>query len=90
MTSLEIYSTNGCPQCGAVKRWLTERGIVYSETNVSLLQESEADEIRKELKADGYMGAPVVYFTHNGETTHFKGFNPGKLEEIETKLKAAA
>jgi len=30
-----IYTTPGCPDCGALKQWLNERGLTYEERDLS-------------------------------------------------------
>ena len=30
-----IYTTPGCPDCAALKRWLDERDVVYEERDLS-------------------------------------------------------
>ncbi|OOY07593.1 MULTISPECIES: glutaredoxin family protein [unclassified Thioclava] len=35
MTEVLVYTSPGCPDCAAVKRYLTERGIAFDERDVS-------------------------------------------------------
>ena len=35
MTQVTIYTTPGCPDCAAVKRYLEQKGISYKEKDVS-------------------------------------------------------
>lgn len=39
-----IYTTPGCPDCAALKRWLAERGLAYEERDLS--QPGMADEAK--------------------------------------------
>jgi len=51
-----VYTTPNCPWCAAVKQYLEERGISYTEIDVSRDQEAAMEMIRK----SGQMGVPVV------------------------------
>lgn len=51
-----VYTTPSCPWCNAVKQYLEERGIPYTEIDVSQDQAAAMEMIRK----SGQMGVPVV------------------------------
>lgn len=51
-----VYTTPSCPWCAAVKQYLEERGIPYTEIDVSQDQAAAMEMIRK----SGQMGVPVV------------------------------
>ena len=51
-----VYTTPSCPWCSAVKQYLEERGIPYTEVDVSQDQAAAMEMIRK----SGQMGVPVV------------------------------
>lgn len=51
-----VYTTPSCPWCNAVKRYLEERGIPYTEIDVSQDQAAAMEMIQK----SGQMGVPVV------------------------------
>jgi glutaredoxin len=55
------------------KDYLTEKGVAYTEKNVSTDIEA-----RKELMSKGFMGVPVIYV---GEEV-IQGFNKAKLDEL--------
>ena len=75
--SVTVYSKNGCPQCGAVKRWLNTKGIAYEEVNVSV----DTDRIQ-EVKDLGFAGLPVTKY---GDVA-FQGFDIPKLNELKAQI----
>lgn len=80
--AVNLYSRNGCGPCRAVKRFLENNSIPFTETNTSLLGETEADEVRATLAEDGYKGAPVTYVYGAEKPFSFHGFDPDKLVEV--------
>lgn len=81
--AVHVYSRNLCQPCRAVKRFLDDNDIPFTETNTSLLSETKADEVRTRLLADGHMQAPVVYVYGIDEPFSFAGFDPGKLGDVK-------
>ena len=75
--SITVYSKNGCAQCKATKKWLTDRGLDYEEVNVSDHPERIA-----EVKDLGFNGLPV---TKSGDLV-FQGFNIPKLNELKAQV----
>lgn len=51
-----VYTTPNCPWCAAVKQYLTERGVPFTEVDVSQDYEAAMEMVRK----SGQMGVPVV------------------------------
>jgi glutaredoxin len=88
VTRLHLYVTTTCPRCRAVERWLNDRDIPFTETNMEALPPAEADAIRSSLAADGYTQAPAVYFTddESGVALSFTGFDVTQLETIHAHL----
>lgn len=68
-----VYSSSTCPHCVSAKNYLTEKGVEYTEKNVSTDMEA-----RKELIAKGYMGVPVIIV--DGE--EIVGFDKAKLDTL--------
>ncbi|MGX8796952.1 glutaredoxin family protein [Fusibacter sp. JL298sf-3] len=68
-----VFSSNSCGYCTMAKEYLNEKGIEFTERNVSTDVEA-----RKELMAKGFMGVPVIYV---GEEI-IQGFDKAKLEEL--------
>lgn len=83
---LILYSKQGCTQCNAIKRWLSDpkrgvtEGIDYVVKDVSWDLEAY-----QEIVALDYGAVPVVRLP-NGE--HFYGFQPQKLDEWLDSLHA--
>lgn len=74
-----LYSKPGCVQCTAVKRYLNEHNIDYMTFDVSV--DEKALEVVRGL---GYQAVPVTVVPFGqGESTHFYGFDPLKLAEIQ-------
>lgn len=55
MDDILIYTTPGCPDCAALKQWLTKRGLVFRERDLS--QPGVADEAKRRY---GVRVAPVT------------------------------
>ena len=83
--TITVLSKPSCVQCNATYRQLDAEKIIYDvddiydETNLATI---------KELK---YMAAPVVLVrdAEGSITDHWAGFNPTKISELASKLKAA-
>ena len=73
MTDLVVYTMTGCPHCAAVKEFLEDRGIEYTERNVL-----EDDTALQELRELGFNGTPV---TVKGDGSVL-GFDRPKLEVL--------
>lgn len=77
--SVMVYTTPGCLQCEATKRWLKKNAINYIAVDVST--DSEALD---RLRAHGYTQAPVVQvIDKTGHITDcFTGFRPDLLKAL--------
>ncbi|MDY6065702.1 MAG: glutaredoxin family protein [Finegoldia sp.] len=73
MKNLTVYTSNGCQYCHALKDYLDENKVEYTERNIS-----EDMEARKELMQKGHMGVPVTVI--DGET-EIVGFDQEKIKE---------
>lgn len=71
-----VYSTTKCPQCRAVKRYLTNNEIPYKEVNIE-----EHPEMGEKLKELGFKNVPVI-FPSDENMKPFYGFRPDMLEEL--------
>ncbi|MBS7528626.1 MAG: hypothetical protein PWP51_2757 [Clostridiales bacterium] len=71
--NVTVFSSNTCGYCTMAKDYLTEKGVSFTEKNVSTDIEA-----RKELMSKGFMGVPVIYV---GEEV-IQGFNKAKLDEL--------
>ena len=56
MANVTIYTTATCPYCKMAKEYMQEKGIEYSEVDVSTDQEAAAKMVEK----SGQMGVPVI------------------------------
>lgn len=68
-----VYSSNTCPHCVTVKEYLSDKGVAFTEKNVSV--DAAA---RKELMKKGIMAVPVVEI--DGETV--VGFDRDRIEDL--------
>lgn len=73
MEKVQVYSSDTCPYCTAVKNYLSENNVEFVEKNVST--DSEA---RNELIQKGYRGVPVIVI---GEE-EVVGFDQAKLKSL--------
>ncbi len=51
-----VYSTPTCPWCHVAKRYLTSRGIAYTEVDVAAAPAAAMEMVRK----TGQQGVPVI------------------------------
>jgi glutaredoxin-like YruB-family protein len=68
-----IYSSNSCGYCTMAKDYFNEKGVAYTEKNVSTDIEA-----RKELMSKGFMGVPVIYV----EDEVIQGFDKARLDTL--------
>jgi Glutaredoxin and related proteins len=68
-----IYSSNSCGYCAMAKDYFNEKGVAYTEKNVSTDIEA-----RKDLMSKGFMGVPVIYV----EDEVIQGFDKARLDEL--------
>jgi len=71
--NVTIFSSNTCGYCTMAKDYLTQKGISFTEKNVSTDIEA-----RKELMSKGFMGVPVIYV--DGEVV--QGFDKARLDAL--------
>lgn len=74
MTNIKVYTTNTCPYCTMVKKFLEDKGLSFKEINVQ--EDRKAAE--KLVETTGEMGVPQTEI--NGEWV--LGFNPDKIIEL--------
>ena len=74
-----VYTSPTCPYCSMVKEFLSQRGIVFEERDVSQ-NPSYAQEL---AKSTGQTGVPVTII--NGQIV--VGFDRGRLEQLLTQTK---
>lgn len=76
--SIIVYSKNNCAQCNMLKKQLNAKEIPFEEINLD-----EQPEYINTVKEMGFNAAPVLV---HGDFS-FYGFNPGKLKELEARVK---
>ena len=74
MSKVTIYSTPTCPYCDMAKKYLKEKGVEYTEIDVSTDQAKAKEMVDK----SGQMGVPVLDI--NG--TIIVGFDQKKIDEV--------
>ena len=78
---IKVYSTPICGYCHQAKKYLNDKGIKFTEYNVSQ-DHSAAQEM---MKLTGQMGVPVI--TVDGQV--IIGFDRAKLESLLAKTMTA-
>ena len=90
MTKITLYSKERCVQCTASQRELKKVGVDFENDGDVIEIEDKTyvhDDATKEdnlvfLKELGYMQAPVMTVTRDGELVdHWSGFRPDKITE---------
>lgn len=76
-----LYTKPACVQCTATYRGLDSKGIEYEVIDLS-----ENPEALEQVKALGYLQAPVVIT----DDDHWSGFRPDKIDELADRLAYAA
>lgn len=70
---ITVFTSSTCPHCTAAKEFLKEKGVAFTERNVS-----EDAEARSILIEKGYRGVPVI--SVDGQDV--VGFDREKLEAL--------
>lgn len=73
MEKVQVYSSDTCPYCVAVKNFLKENNVEFEERNIS-----QDDSARNELISKGYRGVPVIVIGDE----EVVGFDQPKLKEL--------
>lgn len=73
MSDITVYTSSTCPYCSMIKKYFDEKGVEYSEKNIS-----EDAAARKELMDKGHMGVPVTVIGDQ----EIVGYDPDKLDEL--------
>ncbi|MBA2279301.1 glutaredoxin family protein [Candidatus Saccharibacteria bacterium] len=73
---ITIYTTNTCAYCVMVKKWLTNKGMVYEEVNI----DNEPHRQQEALAISGALTVPVTVVTKEDDTKEVViGFNLARL-----------
>jgi glutaredoxin len=74
--AVKIYSTSWCAFCRAEKRFLTQKGVAFTDVDV----EADQAEAAEMVKLSGQMGVPYTVITKpDGSTVGILGFDQPKL-----------
>ena len=74
--NITIYTTNQCPYCVMVKKWLHAKGFDYNEINVEEQPEKQAEA----LAVSGSLTVPVTVVTKQDDSQEVVvGYNLAKL-----------
>ncbi len=73
MKNVIVYTSDTCGYCHALKEYLQDKQVHYTEKNISTDMGA-----RKELVSKGYMGVPIVLV---GDET-IVGFDKIKLDQM--------
>ena len=68
MIPIEIYTTRYCPYCNAAKRLLTQKGVKFTEIDVSGDPKGRSDMV---TRANGSMTVPQIFIG----STHVGGYD---------------
>lgn len=74
MSEVIIYSTPSCSYCIRLKSYLSQKGITFTNIDVS----SDAQSLEKMISLSGQMGVPVIDI--NGEIV--VGFDKEKIDKL--------
>lgn len=76
---ITMYSTHTCGFCKMEKAWLTEKGVAFTDVDVSSDRTKQDEMVTK----SGQMGVPVSIVTdEQGKEDVIVGFNHAKLADI--------
>jgi glutaredoxin-like YruB-family protein len=74
MSTVKIYTTPYCPYCSTLKQYLTDKGIEFSDIDVSQ-NEQERDEM---VKKSEQIGVPVLDI----DGSVIIGFDKEKIDKL--------
>jgi glutaredoxin-like YruB-family protein len=74
MKKVTIYSTPTCGYCQAAKSFFQDKGVEYTEHNVS----EDADKRQEMIDKSGQMGVPVIFV----DEEMMVGFDEDKMTEL--------
>jgi glutaredoxin-like YruB-family protein len=78
MADVTIYSTPTCGYCTLAKDFLQEKGVEYTEIDVSVDQQKAQEMVEK----TGQMGVPVIIINKDGQEEVLVGFDQVQLSNL--------
>lgn len=73
MKNVVVYTSSTCPYCTLAKDYLKEKGVEYTEKNVTTSREA-----RQELMEKGHTGVPVIVI----DGQEIVGFDKARMENL--------
>lgn len=73
MSNVVVYTMTGCPHCAALKDFLREKGVSFTERDVAV-----DDEALAEFRKLGFRGTPTIVVGDRSVV----GFNREKVSEL--------
>ncbi|MEA3323094.1 MAG: glutaredoxin family protein [Patescibacteria group bacterium] len=78
MAEVTVYSTPTCGYCTMAKDFLQEKGVEYTEVDVSVDQQKAQEMVEK----TGQMGVPVIIINKDGQEEVLVGFDQVQLTNL--------
>ena len=78
MADVTIYSTPTCGYCTLAKDFLQEKGVAFTEVDVSVDQQKAQEMVEK----TGQMGVPVIIINKDGQEEVLVGFDQVQLTNL--------
>ena len=78
MIEVTIYSTPTCGFCTLAKDFFKEKGVEFTEIDVSVEQEKAQEMVEK----TGQMGVPVIIINKDGKEEVIVGFDQTQLMNL--------
>ena len=78
MANVTIYSTPTCGYCTMAKDFLREKGVEYTDIDVSVDQQKAQEMVDK----TGQMGVPVIIIEKDGKEEILVGFDQVQLTNL--------
>lgn len=78
MAEVTIYSTPTCGFCTLAKDFFKEKGVEFTEVDVSVEQEKAQEMVEK----TGQMGVPVIIINKDGQEEVIVGFDQAQLMNL--------
>lgn len=78
MKEVKVYTTATCVYCRALKKFLEEKGVKYTEAAVD--QDQAA--LQEMVGLSGQMGVPFTVVSGQGQREGVLGFDPERLSQL--------
>lgn len=75
MNEITVYTSNNCPSCHMVKRYLDGKNLNFQEVNI----EEQPERASEAFSLSGVMRTPVMLITNGQTQTVIQGWNPAQM-----------